>query len=115
MHLSLERFLHRWFLVLLIVAYALAALAPSLGEAIRQLRVVRFRSFEMALPMVLLATLLFNAGMSIEASELGRTIRRPLELLIGTAANVLAPLGVVLVLHPLPRSAGGMTSVNSNR
>jgi bile acid:Na+ symporter, BASS family len=99
MHLfPIERFLHRHFLALLIVAYALAAWLPAFGEAIRHLSLLRFRSFEIAMPMALLAVLLFNAGMSIEAAEVVRTLRRPFELLLGAAANILVPLGVVLFL-----------------
>jgi BASS family bile acid:Na+ symporter len=92
----------RWSLGLLLAAYALAAVCPSLGSMVRQTTVARVTVFHdnlsLSLPMLLLAFLLFSAGLHVRFAELGEMVRRPLPLLAGTAANVLVPVALVVLL-----------------
>lgn len=90
---------HRHFLWLLIAVYALAAVLPGPGEAIRHSAVVSSRDHVViTLPMLLLAVLLFNAGIGANVSELKTVLRRPRALVAGVVANVLVPIGCLLLL-----------------
>jgi BASS family bile acid:Na+ symporter len=48
--------------------------------------------------MVLLAVLLFNSGIGTNIAELAAVLRRPRALLVGMIANVLVPIGFLLLL-----------------
>jgi BASS family bile acid:Na+ symporter len=90
-------FLHHRFLALLLAAYALAAVCPAPGEAIRQ---VAFEqgSVRFSLTMLMLGVLLFDAGLCSNVAELVSVLRRPTTLLAGVLANVLVPIGFLILL-----------------
>jgi BASS family bile acid:Na+ symporter len=113
-----SHFLHRQFLWLLLGAYAAAALAPGPGLWLKDLALpeghLLGENVRITLPMMLLALLLFNAGLGADTS-------RPRELLgglplvaCGLATNLLVPLAFValaaaaLRLWPEPGEAKGI-------
>ncbi len=67
-------FIHKHFLIFLLAAYASAAVWPWLGLMTREIALARFtvlhESVSITLPMIMLAGLLFNAGLGADASEL---------------------------------------------
>jgi bile acid:Na+ symporter, BASS family len=94
--------IHRHFLALLLRVYAAAALVPAPGLWMRG---VSFGTTSLAgkglhctLPLVMLAALLFNAGLGTQMSRLKDLVRRPLALVAGLAANLLLPLVMLLAL-----------------
>jgi bile acid:Na+ symporter, BASS family len=60
-------------------------------------------SVSITLPMILLAGLLFTAGLSADASELAQVARRPQIVLFGLAMNLLVPLAFLLMAYPVLR------------
>ena len=91
-----QGFLHRHFLWLLAGSYLLAAVCPWPGAAIRHAAVLDAGAAGVvSLPMLLLAFLLFNAGLAADPTDLAGVVRRPLALLAGVAATVAVPLAVV--------------------
>ncbi|VTU01435.1 Sodium Bile acid symporter family protein OS=Leptospira wolffii serovar Khorat str. Khorat-H2 GN=LEP1GSC061_0216 PE=4 SV=1: DUF4137 [Gemmataceae bacterium] len=91
-----QGFLHHHFLWLLAATYLLAAVCPGPGEAIRHTAVPNTEAVGViSLPMLLLALLLFNAGLAADTTDLAGLVRRPLTLLAGVAATVAVPLAVV--------------------
>jgi BASS family bile acid:Na+ symporter len=98
----ISRLIHQRFLLLLLTAYVAAAIAPCVGVAARGVTlgtiVVMGERVAMTLPMLLLATLLLNAGLSAEVSELAGVVKRPHLVLAGLAINLLVPLGFIALL-----------------
>ena len=92
--------IHHHFLALLFTSYAAAALWPGPGLAIRRLSLgqVGFGSIhtDASLPLIMLACLLFNAGIGVDTSRLGGFIRRPRALVAGLSANILFPILFIL-------------------
>ncbi|MHB1560412.1 MAG: bile acid:sodium symporter family protein [Isosphaeraceae bacterium] len=95
-------FLGRHFLALLFASYTAAALWPGPGLGMRSLTLGRIGvgsiSTEASLPFVMLACLLFNAGLGVRLSQLGGLVRRPRMLGTGLAANVLFPIVFILAV-----------------
>src|SRR3954452_20159135 len=102
----LSHFLHRNLLWLLLGSYALAAAWPGPGLKARGVSVGEVALFHeqvnLSLPVLTLASLLLNAGLGVQVSQLRGLARRPAALLAGLAANLLIPityiLGVSLVM-----------------
>src|SRR4051794_33452151 len=86
-------FVHKHFLILLLAAYAAASLWPWLGLAAREITIARFdvihETVSLTLPMILLAGLLCNGGLSANASELAQVVRKPQIVLAGLLMNLL--------------------------
>jgi BASS family bile acid:Na+ symporter len=91
-------FVHHHFLALLIAAYALAAVCPGPGLAAKGWVVAEVGEIGFTLPMLVLAGLLFNAGLGAAAGELAAVARRPGTILAGLTANLLVPLVFVVLL-----------------
>jgi BASS family bile acid:Na+ symporter len=93
--------LHRRFLVLLLAAYAAAALWPAPGLWLRGLNcgavTLLGEHVLLSLPLALLALLLCNAGLSVKADRLRGLLRKPAVLCGGLAANLVVPLGFLFV------------------
>ncbi|HEY1191697.1 MAG TPA: bile acid:sodium symporter [Gemmata sp.] len=88
--------LHRHFLTLLVGAYLLAAVRPWAGAAIRHAAVFDVGAAgTISLPMLLLALLLFNAGLAADAIDLAGVVRKPRPLFAGVTATLVVPLAVV--------------------
>jgi BASS family bile acid:Na+ symporter len=103
-----EHLLHGHLLKLLLATYALAAIWPGLGLRARGISLGHVsllgESVHLTLPVLLLSTLLFNAGLGVPVARLRGLARRPAALLAGLAANSLIPLayilGVTLLMRP---------------
>jgi BASS family bile acid:Na+ symporter len=107
---SLAHQVHEHFIWLLIGSYALAALCPTVGLWLRGLSLgevtLAGEKTRPSLPMLMLAFLLFNAGLGVCTAEL-RNLRRGLAALsAGLAANLAVPVAfivaVALVLRGWP-------------
>jgi BASS family bile acid:Na+ symporter len=105
--LALSQFVHHHLLWFLISAYALAAVSPAAGLWIRNVTfgdVSVFRSkIQISLLLLLLATLMFNAGLGVKTSHLKSLAQKTRVLLAGLAANLVIPMiyifGVTLVMR----------------
>jgi BASS family bile acid:Na+ symporter len=94
--------LHRRFLGLLLACYAAAALWPAPGLWLRGLSAgqldVLGQRLTLSFPLFLLAVLLANAGLGVQAGRLRGLLRAPRALAAGLAANWLLPLGALCAL-----------------
>jgi BASS family bile acid:Na+ symporter len=93
---------HRHFIWLLVVSYAIAAVFPACGLTIRavslgEITFLRERT-HVSLPMLMLAFLLLNAGLGVKATELRKLHKAPRIVLGGLAANLLVPLAFVFLV-----------------
>jgi bile acid:Na+ symporter, BASS family len=98
----LSHFLHRNFIWFLIGSYVVAAVAPQAGLALKDVTLGRFDLFgeriRISLPMLLLALLLFNAGLGVQTAQLRHLLRRPWILVAGLAANLLLPIAYIFAV-----------------
>ena len=108
----LAELVHRRFLALLIAAYLAAMFWPGAGLAMRKLPLgdVPWLDATITMPALLLAVLLFNAGLEIDSVQLRGLLKRPRWLLSGLAASWLLPpllVWLLALLWPLgpPRDA----------
>jgi len=102
---GLSRFVQKQFLWLIIGSYAVAAFAPALGLWIRDASLGSISAFgtttRIRLSMVMLASLLLNAGLGVELTKIGAMLRRPLPMVAGLAANFLLPIVFILAVSKL--------------
>lgn len=101
---ALTHFIHRFFLPILLLSYIAAGLAPAIGLALRQITFGKVAlpglgETNLALPLVMLSMLLFNAGMGIQTKELAGIRKRPQLLLVGFLANMLVPIILIVSLR----------------
>jgi BASS family bile acid:Na+ symporter len=94
---------HDNLLWLLLLSYVVAAFLPAAGLWLRGVTValVPAGGGEMArvtLPMLLLALLLFNAGLGVQLAHLKKLAAAPRLLLAGLAANLLLPVLYILAV-----------------
>src|SRR5262249_47835318 len=97
-----SHFLHRHFLWFVLASYAVASCSPGLGLWIRGVSFgdVAFlgQKTTITLPVLMLAFLLFNAGLGVQTGRLHNLAHRPILLLAGLAANLAIPLAFILVV-----------------
>src|SRR5258706_9850142 len=90
---AIAHFLHAQLLWLLITAYILAALVPGPGLGLRS---ISFGSvgtgLSLNLPSLLLAVLLFNAGLGTRLDALRRFRESRVVLAAGALANLFVPV-----------------------
>jgi BASS family bile acid:Na+ symporter len=94
-------FVHERMLWFLLGAYVLAGVFPGPGVWVRSVGAWAEwlgEASAVTLPMLMLAALLLNAGLGIEARRLWGLLRRPRSLAAGLAANLLAPLLFILAV-----------------
>jgi bile acid:Na+ symporter, BASS family len=95
-------FIHRHLLALIVLSYGLAATCPAWGSWIKDARivvnVVPYGPASVTLPGLLLAFLLFNAGLRARRDRIREILRRPGVVLVGLVANIVIPVGYVLIL-----------------
>ena len=101
----LAHLVHENFLWLLLGSYAVAAIFPGPGLWIRK---VTFGPkgdglTPLSLPALMLALLLLNAGLGVEAGRLLDLVRRPLALIAGLAANLVVPLLFIVGISQVMR------------
>jgi BASS family bile acid:Na+ symporter len=105
---ALSPFLHRHFIWLLLGAYALAAAYPAPGLWLKDVSFGEVGLFgektPVTLPMLMLAVLLFNAGLGVQPSTLKHARRSSLVLLAGLAANMAVPITFIFGLAQAMRS-----------
>src|SRR5262249_6556018 len=93
----LAHFVHSQFLWLMTYSYALAACFPSLGLWIRDVPVGEVSwggaKTRVSLSMLMLASLLLNAGLGVEPGKIREMLRVPKLLGAGLGANLLIPIG----------------------
>src|SRR5262249_10106787 len=103
--LALLQFFHRHFLWFLIGAYAVAAIVPAPGLWIRDVRLGDIAIFDTpihaSLLLVLLAALMFNAGLGVKTEHLQALMREFGVLAAGLAANVLVPIAYIFAITTL--------------
>jgi BASS family bile acid:Na+ symporter len=83
-------------------SYGLAALFPSAGLFLRDVKLTLSLGPGMkssaSLSMLMLAALLFNAGLGVESGAPRGMLRRPKILVAGLLANLLLPIGFIFVV-----------------
>ena len=104
---TVSHFLHEQFLWLVLGSYVVAAVCPAFGLWIRDVSVgdfvlagVRIR---LTLPMLMLALLLFNAGLGVETARLASLLRSAPLLGAGLAANLLIPIAFIFAVSQAMR------------
>jgi bile acid:Na+ symporter, BASS family len=99
---KLSHFVHKRFLWLMIGSYAVASGFPSVGLWIRDVRVGEITLFGsrtiVSLSMLMLASLLLNAGLGVKLSQVREMLRRPRLLGAGLATNLIVPVAFILVV-----------------
>jgi bile acid:Na+ symporter, BASS family len=97
-----SHFLHRNLIWFLLGSYVVAAVAPQAGLAIKNVSLGRYslfgESLPLSLPMLLLALLLFNAGLGVQPAQLRHLLRRPWGLAAGLTANSFIPVAYIFVV-----------------
>jgi BASS family bile acid:Na+ symporter len=97
-----SHFLHHHFLWLLVGSYALAAVWPAAGLAVRRVSLGGVAVFgsraELSAPVLMLAFLILNAGFGVRAGQLRGLARRPIALAAGLTANLLVPVAYVFAV-----------------
>jgi BASS family bile acid:Na+ symporter len=95
----LFEFVHRHILGFLVGSYVLAAVAPEFGLRLRSLGLFGAGAWglpEISAPSILLAFLLFSAGLGVGSHGLRSLARRPWILAVGVAANLFLPVAFIL-------------------
>jgi BASS family bile acid:Na+ symporter len=102
-----SHWLHRRLLWLLLAAYAVAAVVPGPGLLLRDTALGTLHIFgqdlKVSLILLLLASLLFNAGMGMKLSELRCLKRAQKVLTVGLLANILIPISYAVIIASLLR------------
>ncbi|MGE0471357.1 MAG: bile acid:sodium symporter family protein [Nitrospira sp.] len=105
--LGLSQFIHHHLLWFLISAYALSAIFPAAGLWIRNVSLGDVHIFEtqmhVSLLLLLLATLMFNAGLGVQTSHVRSLMQKSPVMVAGLAANLIIPMiyifGITVVMR----------------
>jgi BASS family bile acid:Na+ symporter len=97
---EIQHAIHKYFIWIMIASYVVAGFFPSFGMYIRNvdLGVVEIAQthINITVPSVLLALLLFNAGLGTRIHELKKLAHQPGLLMAGIAGNLVVPLSLIL-------------------
>ncbi|MBN9127817.1 MAG: bile acid:sodium symporter [Nitrosospira sp.] len=97
--LSISHFLHRHLLRFLIAAYVIAVILPAPGLWIRGISFGEVGIFQqrtsISLLMIMLAMLMFNAGLGLQISHLKKILHMKHVLAAGLGANLAIPIAYV--------------------
>ena len=108
MFAHVSHWLHRRLLWLLLVAYAAATVLPGPGLRLRETSLGTLhlwgQDFKISILLLLLATLLFNAGLGMKLSDMRCLVRIHRLLTVGLLANILVPLVYAVTIAALMRS-----------
>jgi len=92
--------LHENLLWLLLGSYAVAAVWPGPGTALRRVSLgeaaLAGERVTMTLPLLMLSLLLFNAGLGVPLDRLRGLARRPEALIAGLVTNLFVPISFIL-------------------
>lgn len=106
MHSSFH-WLHCNLLILLLLATALAVIAPGLGQTLRHISLGTVQwagdSLTLSLPLLMLSFLLFNAGLGIKMADIKALLARPMPIVAGLLANIMLPVAFILLVFLLMR------------
>ena len=98
---------HRLFIWLVVGSYVLAAIVPQFGLWIRSASLGRVPiaggMIDLSFPAILLAWLLFNAGLGVKPRELRKLLTQPFVLVVGLVANLAIPLAFIALLSQTMR------------
>jgi BASS family bile acid:Na+ symporter len=101
------RFIHRHFIWMIVSSYIIAAVTPGFGLWIRNVNFggggILQSKLVFSLPLLMLATLLFNAGLGAKTEELTRLVQKPFVLLGGLFCNLTVPLAFIVAVSFLMR------------
>ena len=93
---ALSQFVHHHLLWFLIGAYVMAAVFPTAGLWIKNVSFSDISIFQTnihgSLLLLLLAMLMFNAGLGVKTSHLKTLVQRAWVLVAGLTANLLIPI-----------------------
>lgn len=97
-------FLHRYFLLLLLAGYVLAAVSADFGIWLREVSfgtavIPGLGHTKVSLSLLMLSFLLFNAGLGMKVKELIHLKRTPWIFVVGLLANILIPMMLVVALR----------------
>ena len=99
---ALSHLLHKHLLLLMLGSYVTAAFFPTLGLAIRDASIEHVGLIAMTtkvnLSMLMLACLLFNAGLGVKIGQIREMVRSPVILAVGMAANQVIPVAFIFVV-----------------
>lgn len=105
--LTLTQFIHHHLLWFLITAYVMSAIWPAAGLAIRNLSFGAIHIFNetlhVSLLLLLLATLMFNAGLGVKPSHLKSLGQQTRVLLAGLTANLIIPMAYIFLVTLIMR------------
>ncbi len=100
--LAVTQFIHHHLLWFLVAAYTMSAIWPNGGLGIRNLTFGDIQlfneTFHVSLLMILLATLMFNAGLGVKPSHLRSLGQKTKVLLAGLAANLIIPMAYIFLV-----------------
>ena len=101
--LALSQFLHHHLLWFLISAYAIATVSPTVGLGIRSISFGDISIFQekthISLLMMMLASLMFNAGLGLKTSHLKTVLQKKRVLFAGLVANLVIPMAYIFLRH----------------
>jgi bile acid:Na+ symporter, BASS family len=96
------RFIHRHFIWMIISSYIVAAMMPGFGLWIRNVSFggagILQNNLVLSLPLLMLAALLFNAGLGVKTEELTRLLQKPFLLLGGVSGNLMIPVVFIVAV-----------------
>ena len=105
--LSISHFLHRHLLWFLIAAYVIAVVFPGPGLWIRNISfgeiILSQKKTNISLLMIMLAILMFNAGLGLKISHLKNILQKKYVLLAGLTANIAIPIAYIFGVTVLMR------------
>lgn len=97
---SVTRFIHHYFILVIVASYFVGALLPGFGIWMREVElgsVTLLQSkINVSLPTLMLSLLLFNAGLGVKPKELNELAHQPQLLLGGLLGNLVTPLGFIV-------------------
>jgi len=96
------RFIHRHFIWMIVSSYIVGAMMPGFGLWIRNVSIggagILQGKLVFPLPLLMLAALLFNAGLGVKTEELTRLLQKPFVLLGGLLCNLMIPLAFIVAV-----------------
>jgi BASS family bile acid:Na+ symporter len=100
--LALSQFLHHHLLWFLISSYAIAAVYPTVGLWIRSISFGDISIFQetthISLLMMMLALLMFNAGLGLKTSHLKAVMHKKRVVVAGLLANLAIPMAYIFAV-----------------
>lgn len=99
---ELQHAIHKYFIWIVVLSYVVAGIFPSVGMLIRNVDLgfvsIAQTRINISVPSILLALLLFNAGLGTRIQELKKLAHHPSLLSVGVAGNVVVPLFYILAV-----------------